>query len=212
MEIKRFEFNYFGENTYVIWDKTSKEAAIVDPGMVNPDEVSEIESYISGNSLDLKYILLTHIHIDHTFGIDALKSHYGVKVYAHKADEPLGQTRSEQAQRFHLPVGLGPVNVDRYIADGDMLKLGKEDIKVIHTPGHSQGGVCYYVPDSRFILTGDTLFNRSIGRTDLPGGNQRQLILSIRTKLLELPTATVVYPGHGPSTTIGEEEQFNPFL
>ena len=172
MEIKRFEFNYFGENTYVIWDKTSKEAAIVDPGMVNPDEVSEIESYISGNSLDLKYILLTHIHIDHTFGIDALKSHYGVKVYAHKADEPLGQTRSEQAQRFHLPVELGPVNVDR----------------------------------------GDTLFNRSIGRTDLPGGNQRQLILSIRTKLLELPTATVVYPGHGPSTTIGEEEQFNPFL
>lgn len=212
MEIKRFEFNYFGENTYIIWDKESKEAAIVDPGMVNPDEVSEIESYISENSLDLKYILLTHIHIDHTFGIDALKSRYGVKVYAHKADEPLGKTRSEQARMFHLPVELGPVNVDRYIADGDMLKLGKEDIKVIHTPGHSQGGVCYYVPDSRFILTGDTLFNRSIGRTDLPGGNQRQLILSIRTKLLELPTATVVYPGHGPSTTIGEEEQFNPFL
>lgn len=212
MEIKRFEFNYFGENTYVIWDKASKEAAIVDPGMVNPDEVSKVENYVSVNSLDLKYILLTHIHIDHTFGIDALKSRYGIKVYAHKADEPLGQTRSEQAQRFHLPVELGPVNVDSYIADGDMLKLGDEYIKVIHTPGHSQGGVCYYVPDSRFILTGDTLFKRSIGRTDLPGGNQRQLILSIRTKLLELPPATVVYPGHGPSTTIGEEEQFNPFL
>jgi glyoxylase-like metal-dependent hydrolase (beta-lactamase superfamily II) len=113
---------------------------------------------------------------------------------------------------FHLPLELGPVDIDSFLDDGSTLRLGKEEIKVIHTPGHSMGGICFYVPASGFVLTGDTLFRGSIGRTDLPGGNQRQLILAIRSKLLTLPRETRVYPGHGPSSTIGEEAHSNPFL
>ena len=113
---------------------------------------------------------------------------------------------------FHLPVDPEPLEPDRFISDGSKLKLGEEIIKVIATPGHSLGGVCYYIPESGFILTGDTLFQGSIGRTDLPGGNQRQLIKSIKNKLMKLPADTVVYPGHGPATTIGREAVSNPFL
>ncbi len=212
MDIKRFEFNYFGENTYIIWDPRSKEAAIIDPGMVNPEEVDEAEAFLADKSLELKYILLTHIHIDHTFGIDILKEKHNLKVYAHKGDAQLGLTRRQQAKMFHLPLELGPVDIDSFLDDGSTLRLGKEEIKVIHTPGHSMGGICFYVPASGFVLTGDTLFRGSIGRTDLPGGNQRQLILAIRSKLLTLPRETRVYPDHGPSSTIGEEAHSNPFL
>lgn len=212
MNIKRFEFNYFGENTYIIWDADSKEAAIVDPGMINPDEVDEVEDFLSAGGLKLRYILLTHIHLDHTFGIDALKEKYDVEVLANKGDVALGQSRNQQARMFHLPIELGPVDIDRFLNDGATLPLGKEMITVIHTPGHSMGGICFYVPESGFVLTGDTLFRGSIGRTDLPGGNHRQLILSIRSKLLTLPSDTKVYPGHGPSTTIAEEAGSNPFL
>lgn len=212
MNIKRFEFNYFGENTYIIWDADSKEAAIVDPGMINPDEVDEVEDFLSAGGLKLRYILLTHIHLDHTFGIDALKEKYDIEVLANKGDVALGQSRNQQARMFHLPIELGPVDIDRFLNDGSTLSLGKEMITVIHTPGHSMGGICFYVPESGFVLTGDTLFRGSIGRTDLPGGNHRQLILSIRSKLLTLPSDTKVYPGHGPSTTIAEEAGYNPFL
>lgn len=212
MNIKRFEFNYFGENTYIIWDADSKEAAIVDPGMINPDEVDEVEDFLSAGGLKLRYILLTHIHLDHTFGIDALKEKYDVEVLANKGDVALGQSRNQQARMFHLPIELGPVDIDRFLKDGATLSLGKEMITVIHTPGHSMGGICFFVPESGFVLTGDTLFRGSIGRTDLPGGNHRQLILSIRSKLLTLPSDTKVYPGHGPSTTIAEEAGSNPFL
>lgn len=212
MQIKRFEFNFFGENTYLIWDETSGEAAVVDPGMVNDEENATVEQFIAERKLKMKYVLLTHAHIDHTFGIDWIVERYGIPVLAHKADVPLGQMRGQQAQMFHLPLSLGPVEIDRFVSDNEVLHLGKEDVKVIATPGHSPGGVCYYVPESNFVLTGDTLFQSSIGRTDLPGGNQRTLILSIRDRLMTLPSNTVVYPGHGPATTIGIEEEHNPYI
>lgn len=212
MEIKRFEFNLFGENTYLIWDGATREAAVADPGMMSPDEYDEIANFISSNGLAPKFILLTHAHVDHTLGVDFLKKKYGIPVIGHKDDAPLGQMRPQQAKMFHLPVDPEPLEPDRFISDGSKLKLGEEIIKVIATPGHSLGGVCYYIPESGFILTGDTLFQGSIGRTDLPGGNQRQLIKSIKNKLMKLPADTVVYPGHGPATTIGREAVSNPFL
>lgn len=212
MQIKRFEFNFFGENTYLIWDETSGEAAVVDPGMVNDEENATVEQFIAERKLKMKYVLLTHAHIDHTFGIDWIVERYDIPVLAHKADVPLGQMRGQQAQMFHLPLSLGPVEIGRFVSDNEVLHLGKEDVKVIATPGHSPGGVCYYVPESNFVLTGDTLFQSSIGRTDLPGGNQRTLILSIRDRLMTLPSNTVVYPGHGPATTIGIEEEHNPYI
>lgn len=212
MEIKRFEFNFFGENTYVIWDASSQEAAIVDPGMVNPEETDQIEDFIATHRLSVRYILLTHAHVDHTFGIDILKEKYHAPVLAHKADLPLGQMRGQQAEMFHLPMKLGPVEIDRFISANTTLNLGNERIEVIETPGHSPGGVCYYVPESSFILTGDTLFQGSIGRTDLPGGDHNTLLRSISTGLFNLPDNTVVYPGHGPATTIGKEKRTNPFF
>lgn len=212
MELKKFEVNPFGENTYVLWDDTTKEAAIVDPGMSDANEASDVEHFIASNKLRLKYILLTHVHIDHTFGIPAVKSEHNVPVLAHKSDAPLGLTRQQQADMFHLKMRLEPLVPDRFIDENSEIDLGGEKIQIISTPGHSLGGLCYYVPQSHFILTGDTLFRGSVGRTDFTGGNQRQLINSIRTKLLSLPPETVVYPGHGPATTIAQEETCNPFI
>lgn len=213
MNIQQFEFNFFGENTYLLWNAASGNAAVVDPGMMNEKECMHLLDFIKNNSLQLQYILLTHAHVDHTLGIDFLCENYpGLPVVAHKDDAPLGQMRPQQAQMFHLPVRPAPLSIDRFISDGETLKLGNENITVITTPGHSPGGVCYYVPTSAFVLTGDTLFQGSIGRTDLPGGNHRQLIDSIRRQLLSLPPDTVVYPGHGPATTIGREKASNPYL
>lgn len=212
MELQKFEFNFFGENTYLLWNAESGETAIVDPGMMNDDECRQLEEFIKSKSLKPVYILLTHVHIDHTFGIEFLKERYDLPVLAHKGDAPLGQTRPQQASMFHLPITPGPLSIDRFITEGNIIKLGNEEIKVISTPGHSPGGVCFYVPDSHFVLTGDTLFQGSVGRTDLPGGNQRQLILSIKSQLMTLPADTKVYPGHGPATTIAREEVSNPFL
>lgn len=213
MEIKKFEFNLFGENTYVIWDAAGGEAAVVDPGMAEDAEVSELTDFCTSRNLDVKYILLTHAHVDHTFGVEALQQWKpGIVLMAHKDDARLGAMRSQQAQMFRLPLRLEPLTFDRLLADGSVLKLGDEEIRVIATPGHSPGGVCYYAADSGFVVTGDTLFAGFIGRTDLPGGNGNVLIHSIRNKLMTLPADTVVYPGHGPSTTIGRERQSNPFL
>lgn len=213
MELKKFEVNPFGENTYILWDGSTGEAAIVDPGMSDTREQAEVEHFIDTNNLKVKYVLLTHVHIDHTFGIASLKeTHPGLPVLANKADAPLGLTRQQQADMFHLKMKLEPLTPDTFIDENTNLHLGDEKIEVIATPGHSLGGLCYYVPQSRFILTGDTLFRGSVGRTDFVGGNQRQLIQSIRTKLLTLPPDTVVYPGHGPATTIAREASSNPFL
>ena len=213
MQILRFEFNLFGENTYVLYDEMSLEAAVVDPGMSDAIEVSQLTKYMEDHSLHLKYILLTHGHIDHTFGIEALKAVYpDVPVIGHRGDMPLLLSRAQQAQMFHLPVQIGAVEFDRFVDDQSKLTLGDEKIEVITTPGHSPGGVCYYVPSSGTVLTGDTLFAGSVGRVDLPGGNGQQLLRSIREKLLLLPPSTIVCPGHGSATTISREEHMNPFL
>lgn len=213
MEVKRFEFNPFGENTYIIWDTISKDAAIIDPGMVELYEMEQVETFVNNAKMNLKFILLTHMHIDHTFGIEMLKERFGdIPSLAHKADAHWGQSRQLQADMFHLRLKLNPLDADRYISENTELKIGDEEITVIHTPGHSMGGLCYYTPKSGIIFTGDTLFRGSIGRTDFPGGSHSQIIQSIRTKLLCLPAGTKVYPGHGPSTTIDTEAVSNPYI
>lgn len=213
MQIQRFEFNLFGENTYVIWDAATKEAAVVDPGMADKNEVDTLLGFISSHGLSVKYILLTHGHIDHTFGVEAIKEAFpDARLLGHKADLPLAMTRTQQAQMFRLPVAPGALDFDGFVEDGTRLELGPEVIDVIATPGHSPGGVCYHMPSSDMLLTGDTLFAGSIGRVDLPGGNGAALLRSIRTRLLTLPPETVVFPGHGPATTLAREEQSNPFL
>lgn len=213
MKIQAFQFNMFGVNTYLVWDETSREAAIIDPGMMSSKDNDEIARFISANSLSLKYLLNTHLHIDHTLGNDFIENEYKVVTSANDADTFLGQRRREQAQMFGLPISdISPLTGTHNLKDNDRLYLGEQYIQVIAVPGHSPGSVAFYCPESQFVVTGDALFQGSIGRTDLPGGNHRQLIDSITTRLLKLPDNTQVYPGHGPKTTIGYERMANPYL
>lgn len=212
MKLEQFVFNPFGENTYLIWDETTRKAAIIDPGMAYQEEKDEIGGAIAANDLSLEYILLTHQHLDHTFGIDFISERFSPAIAGHKADIPLGNMRDEQARRFGVKMKFSPLELNRLVDDHDRIELGSLKITVIATPGHSQGGVCFYLPSENIIFTGDTLFKQSVGRTDLPGSNHATLISSIKNKLLTLPDDTIVYPGHGPATTIGSEKQANSFI
>lgn len=212
MDVSRFELNPFGENTYILWRKTAKKAIVVDPGMMRDDERDMIVDFLHRHELTLQAVILTHIHIDHVTGAKWLADKYGVKILANKGDELLASSLPLQAQLFGLKIDVPSFNIDQALKDGDELMLGDEKIVVIATPGHSPGGICLYMPDSATVISGDTLFEGSIGRTDLPGGNFDRLISSIKTKLLTLPDDTVVAPGHGYTTTIGAEKQNNPFL
>ncbi len=212
MDVSRFELNPFGENTYILWHKTTKKAIVVDPGMMRDDERDLIVDFLDRHELTLQAVILTHIHIDHVTGAKWLADKYGVKILANKGDELLASSLPLQAQLFGLKIDVPSFNIDQALKDGDELMLGDEKIEVIATPGHSPGGICLYMPDSATVISGDTLFEGSIGRTDLPGGNFDRLISSIKTKLLTLPDDTVVAPGHGYTTTIGAEKQNNPFL
>lgn len=212
INIQGFTFNIFGENTYVIWDPVSLEAAVIDPGMSNPGEEAIIDDFITAKKLSIEAILLTHIHIDHIFGVGHVKGKYNAPLSANQADEFLGQRCLEQARIFHLPVSPSPVTIDRPIEDGAVLQLGTWEIHALHAPGHSPGSLLYHIPSAGILLTGDVLFQGSIGRTDLPGGDYGQLIGSIHSKIAGLPPSTIIYPGHGPKTTIADELRTNPYI
>ncbi len=213
MTIKKFLFNPFPVNTYVLADEQSKEAAVVDPGCYNCDELQTLVNYINDKGLTLKYILLTHLHLDHCFGITLLKQVYPEAVFcANEKDDFLLKGAAQQAAAYGLKMPAAPIDIERNLNQGDELKLGEQKIEVIAVPGHSPGSLCYYMPDSQNIMVGDVLFKQSIGRTDLPKGNHKELLSNIESKLFTLPAKTVVYCGHGPETTIGDEANFNPFF
>lgn len=215
IKIASFQFNLFGVNTYVVWDDITRDAAIIDPGMSSPEEESELTGYISDNNLTVKHLINTHLHIDHTLGNDFVTGRYGLGTEAATADAPLGENRAAQARMFHLRIPEPrPLAIATPLHDGDIISVGTGKLRVISVPGHSPGSIALYCDDTvpGFVITGDALFDGSIGRTDLPGGNHRQLIESITRHLLTLPADTVVYPGHGGTTTIGNEMRYNPFL
>lgn len=212
MKIKQIQNNPFQENTYVVWDEATMEAAIVDCGALFPQEEAKIEAFVSDNNLKVKYILNTHLHLDHCFGNAWAAERYGILPMAHEEDETLLARMGEQARMFGLPFEVKTEKLGGYLKDDDVLTLGENKIEVIHTPGHSRGGLCFYIPSAGWIISGDSLFEGSIGRTDLEGGSYATLIKSITERLMTLPEETVVYPGHGPYTTIGDEKRMNPFL
>ncbi len=213
MKIQSFEFNMFGVNTYIIFDTNTCEAAIVDPGMTTERECARIDNYIESNGLRVKYLINTHMHIDHLFGDEYIAKKYGVGISASTDDSILSSRIAEQARMFRLRTDMPEMlKVDNPLKNGDRLMLGSESIDIIAVPGHSPGSIALYCPESKFVVTGDALFKNSIGRTDLPGGSHEQLISSITKRLLTLPPDTTVYPGHGPSTTIESELRHNPFL
>lgn len=212
MKISRFSFNAFQELTYVIWDEESLECAIIDPGCYYRREQQVLENFIKQNNLTVKYLLVTHIHLDHYFGAPFVARTYNVPVSASRADEPLLERMPMQADMYGTPLPEAPIAIGNYLQAGDTLHLGKEPINVISVPGHSKGSLAYYLPESGCVFCGDALFQGSIGRTDLPGGDFEELLTAIRSQLFTLPADTVAYPGHGDETTIADEIRSNPFL
>lgn len=191
-------------NCYIVGDEESKEALVIDPG----DEDDRILDVLKEKGLRLKYIINTHAHFDHVGVNQSLKDATGAEIMLHEADQDLLSHAGDQAFLYGLDVL--PSKVDRFLKDGDDIIIGRIRLKVIHTPGHSEGGICLL--GDGFVFTGDTLFAGSVGRTDFPGGSVEKLLSSVRKKLGTLPDATRVYTGHGPETTIGEEKRNNPFF
>lgn len=212
MKITRFHFNMLPVNCYVLWDPDSRECAVVDAGCYYPKEEETLAHFIDDNQLVVKYLLATHLHFDHCFGNAFVARQYGVKLMASQDDEFLLPYMPQQCQAFGIPFKGEIEPIGQYIGHGTTFTLGKEEMQAIAVPGHSPGSLAFYAPESGFVLSGDALFQMSIGRTDFPGGNHCQLIESIRKNLLTLPPETVVYPGHGPDTEIGLERTDNPFL
>lgn len=204
--------NPFGENLYIVWDEASRDAVVVDPGMMRQAERDMVTNFIKGQELNVKHILLTHLHLDHVTSARWLADYTHADVCGSIFDAELGRELPEQVAQFHLKVEVEPLTLDRHLADGDTIPLGNEVIQVMHVPGHSPGGLAYYLPQSSLLFSGDTIFNGSVGRTDLMGGDMAQLITSIREKILPLPDETVIASGHGSTTTVADEKRCNPFL
>ena len=210
MQLKVFYFNELRVCTYVLWDET-KECIIVDPGCESASEQQRLQKFITENELKPVMVVNTHAHFDHVLGnLFAVKT-YSIPSAIHEGDAPLLAKVAQQSAMFGFVVEQPPVP-DRFLTEEAPVRFGHSQLQVLHTPGHSPGGICLYAADDKFVLSGDTLFQESIGRTDLAGGNYEQLIDSIRTKLMTLPDDVKVFPGHGPATSIGEEKRNNPFI
>ncbi len=208
--IKRFAFNPFQVNTYVLSDE-SNECVIIDAGMQGESEEGELMEYIANHNLKPVILLLTHAHIDHIIGNSFTADHYGLKLTAHKESVPFLENAVAYASTFGLTMDKVK-SIDNFIDESTDICFGNSKLKVLFTPGHANGSVCFYSQEDSFVITGDVLFNQSIGRTDLPTGNYELLQNSIWEKLFTLPDETVAYPGHGPETTIGSEKINNPFV
>lgn len=201
----------FMKNGFVLADETTREGVLIDPG----DDVEDLLEAVAAQRVDVRYILLTHAHLDHITGVGRARAALGVPVILHEDDRPLYDAIVEQGIAFGFRLEPQPPP-DRYFEPGEVFRFGRYEIRWHHTPGHSPGGVCLEVTEPgwprKTLIVGDTLFAGSIGRTDLPGGHHPTLIASIKNVLFPFGDEAVVHPGHGPSTTIGEERRSNPFL
>lgn len=209
LKIQTFIFNPFSENTYVVFDET-KEAVIIDPGCYEKSEKAELDQFIADKQLKIKYLLNTHCHIDHVLGNYHVKEKYKVPFYAHLQEKPVLLAVKSYAPNYGFPHYQEVLN-DHFLVEGDLVTFGETNWKVLFVPGHSPGHIAFYDAKEQVVFSGDVLFEGSVGRTDLPGGDTTTLIDSIHQKLFTLPDETVVYSGHGNTTTIGIEKIHNPF-
>jgi hydroxyacylglutathione hydrolase len=203
-------FNAFQVNTYLVWDETG-DCLVVDPAFYSDGEKEEFEAIIAAKGLAIKGMINTHCHVDHVLGIRYMKSKHGCSFRAHRDEGPVVESVPMLGELFGWRVE--PLEgIDEFLEDNESVTIGNHTLLSIHVPGHSMGSLAFYSSEGRFVITGDALFQGSIGRTDLPGGDYDTLIESIRKRLMVLPPETVVHPGHGPSTSIGKEAAENPFL
>ena len=208
--IKSFEFSPIQENTYILYNDFN-ECIVIDPGCYSDAEKEALALFIHQNKLTPKLLLNTHCHLDHVFGNKYVAEKYKLTLHLHKNEEQVLTFAPTSGLMYNLPF-------DNYqgecifLEDNQTIKLGTDELLVLLTPGHSPGSVSFYSKNNKFVIGGDVLFKNSVGRSDLPGGNHNILIKSIKERLLTLPDDTVVYSGHGPKTTIGQEKKNNPYL
>ncbi|TRX61242.1 MBL fold metallo-hydrolase [Fulvivirga sp. M361] len=209
MKVKSFVFNPFMENTYVLYDDT-KEAIIIDPGCYEGYEKEQLNDFIKTEGLSVVKLLNTHCHIDHVLGNDFVKKTYGVKLGIHATEEATLKSVRVYAPSYGFQ-HYEEAEADEFIKEGEDITFGNTRLGVLFVPGHAPGHVAFYNGDDKIMIGGDVLFDGSIGRTDLPGGDFNTLIKSIHEKIFPLPEEVIIYCGHGDSTTIGKEKKTNPF-
>lgn len=211
LKIKRFVFSPFYENTYLIWDVSTKDAVIIDPGCYDENERITLDQFISKESLQIKYLINTHCHIDHIFGNAYIKEKYNPTFIAPEKDLFMLDLMIDTAKSYGVEFTPSP-KPDKLIDETESFILGESIGKFIFTPGHTPGEYCLYFEKDKICFTGDVLFRSSIGRSDLWGGDYETLLNSIRTRLFTLPDDTIIYPGHEEQSTIGDEKENNPFF
>ena len=210
LNVQPFTFSPVQENTYILYNE-ERLCCIIDPGCYFASEEMELRDFIELHQLTPKYLLNTHCHLDHIFGNRFIQKTYGLILHLHCLEKQVLDFGPASGQMWQLPFDNydGELN---YFEEGDIIKLGNDELEILFTPGHSPGHVCFYNRAGKFLIGGDVLFNGSVGRTDLPGGDFATLEQSIKTKLYTLHEDVIVYPGHGDSTTIGDEMKTNPFV
>ena len=210
LNVQTFTFNPVQENTYILYNE-ERLCCIIDPGCYFASEEIELRNFIELHQLTPKYLLNTHCHLDHIFGNRFIYKTFGLKLHLHKLEKQVLDFGPASGQMWQMPFD----NYDGeliYVDEDDKIQLGSDELSILFTPGHSPGHICFYDKAGKFLIGGDVLFNGSVGRTDLPGGDFETLEQSIKTKLYTLPQDVIVYPGHGDSTTIGDEMKTNPFV
>ncbi|MEX2593898.1 MAG: MBL fold metallo-hydrolase [Anditalea sp.] len=210
LQIKSFTFNPFSENTYVLYDGTN-EAIIIDPGCYGKEERGELFDFIKNKHLTPIKVLNTHCHIDHVLGNTFVKNSFDIPLWFHRDEEPVLRAVPSYAANYGFPL-YQDSKADHYIKEGEVIKFGHTSLQTFLVPGHTPGHLVFYHAESKACIGGDTLFEGSIGRTDLPGGDHETLLEAIKSKLFALPDDVTVYPGHGPNTSIGFEKLNNPFV
>ena len=211
LNVKKFTFNPFSENTYVVTDEL-KNAVIIDPGCYYKAEQNELDNYVLKNNLKLKSILHTHSHLDHMFGTAYLADKYNLDLWICKEDLVTYQSYEKVCEVYGVPITFSPNPTPKFFDLKQLIQIDGIKFEILFVPGHSPGHVAFYNKENNFLINGDCLFENSIGRTDLPGGNHQQLIDSIKNEIFILPDETLVYCGHGNETTIKAEKSSNPFL
>lgn len=205
-------FNPVQENTYLVYDNDTRECVIFDPGCFTNAEEQQLVDTLEKHQLKPVKLINTHCHFDHVFGNAFVMKKYGLELGIHELEVPVLERGPVTVQMYGLPPMTASPPADYFIAEGDTVTLGNNQFSVLFCPGHSPGSICFYNAADAYLIAGDVLFDGSVGRTDLPGGDHQALIGSILTKLMPLPDETVVWPGHGRPTTIGKERTSNPFL